>query len=247
MATKKCCCGGTCFGCCYPYDYLETPIPGNYAQIIRWEIDAPNCPAIDGLSGQFSPETTGPHDPMVECGFCLCYNNDSPIAYILGQAFFENGSGGCSNTPCGINLCLGLQCARVPPPTEETPDRCCQQFRLIVVLNGATPSGGDPVDIRGACFDQEGEDLNGNPNFPGCNGGSQNAVSNATQLTPSSCQCEDRENPTVQPFELVFDLSVLGFACDQYFAPGTPCEGNSKCCEPFNCSFSGATLTATRL
>jgi hypothetical protein len=242
MPTKRCCCGGPCKeGCCYPYEYLEVPTPGNYAQILVWVIDAPNCPAIDGATGQFSPETTGPHDPLLTCGFCLCYENSAEPEQILGTASFVNGEE-CSGTPCGMSVCFGLQCTR---SASSTGDECCKHFKLVVVFNAATPTGGDPVDTRGQCF--EGEELNGNPIFPGCNGGSQNSVDNATQLAPSFCQCEDQEADPPIDFELVFDLSVLGFGCPLGDFEGGPCDGITQCCEPVDCTFAGATMTVTKL
>lgn len=246
MPPRKCCCKD-CQGCCFPYDYLEPPdvmTAGNYAQILRWEIDAPNCPALDGLVGQFSPETTGPHDPLVFCGFCLCYNNTEAVETIIGTARTDDGIGGCTGTPCGITICFGLQCARTRPVTDEA--ECCNQFRLIVVFIGAVPDGGELVDTQSQCF--EGEGIGGNPNFPGCNITSDFPEDIARELTPVSCQCEDNEEIPPIPFEMVFDLSEISIICPEgNFGPGHPCEGFSRCCEPTGCSFVDATVTVTRL
>lgn len=246
MPTRRCCCGPheSCVdGCCFPYEYLEEPAPGNYAQILVWEIDAPYCPVppngINGATGQFSPETTGPHDPLLPCGFCLCYENTADPISILGAASYENGEE-CSSTPCQIGVCFGLQCTR---SVSSEGDECCKNFKLIVVFNASTPTGGEAVDTSGQCF--EGESLSGNPIFPGCNGGSQSSVVNATQLAPSFCQCEVTDPAT--PFELVFDLSSIGFGCPLGTFVGGPCDGVSQCCEPSSCSFAGATMTVTRL
>ena len=244
MPPKICCCED-CQGCCYPYDYLEPPaVPeaGTYAQIIKWVIDAPNCPELDGEEGQFSPETTGPHDPMVFCGFCLCYNNTDSVKTIDGTARVESGYNSCGSTPCGITICLGLQCARTQPVPEE---ECCNQFRLVVVFIGGYPEGGDPVDTDSQCF--EGEGINQNPNFPGCNITEEFTSDIARELQPAFCQCEDNEVDPPVPFEVVFNLSELSFGCPEGDFLTGPCEGFSRCCTPTNCSLVDATVTLTRL
>jgi len=193
------------------------------------------------LTGQFSPETTGPHDPLLICGFCLCYFNDSDTIFIEGTGHVVDGVD-CNGTPCGMSVCFGLQCAKSDGSNGED---CCRNFKLIVVFNAATPTGGEPVDTSGECFDGEG--MEGNPNFPGCNGESQTSADNSTQLVPSFCQCEDNEVDPPIPFELVFDLSVLGFGCPEGAFVGGPCDGLTRCCDPTSCSFAGATMTVTRL
>lgn len=244
----KCCCPEECHGCCFPYDYLEPPDvmeAGNYAQILRWEIDAPNCPSLDGTTGQFSPETTGPHDPMVFCGFCLCYVNTDAVKTIGPfSAWQDNGLGDCTATPCSMTLCFGLQCARTRPVNNL--EECCNQFRLVVVFIGAVPDGGELVDTSSQCF--EGEGIGGNANFPGCNITSDFPEDIARELAPSSCQCEDNEATPPVPFELVFDLSELSIICPEgNFGPGHPCEGLTRCCDITDCSFVDATVTVTRL
>lgn len=245
MPPKLCCCED-CQGCCFPYDYLEPPaVPsaGNYAQNIRWEIDAPNCPELDGLTGQFSPETTGPHDPLTTCGFCLCYNNTDAVRTIDGTANYIDGEE-CRQTSCAMILCFGLQCARTAPVTNL--EECCNQFRLVVMFIGAYPTGGELVDTRSECF--EGEGINQNPNFPGCNFSEEFPEDVARQLAPSFCQCEDNEVDPPVPFELVFDLGELAFGCPLGDWPdGSPCEGISRCCIPNACSLVDATVTVTRL
>lgn len=246
MPPRKCCCDETCHGCCFPYDYLEPPaVPtaGNYAQILRWEIDAPNCPDLDGRVGQFSPETTGPHDPMVFCGFCLCYFNTDTVAVIDADNRTVDGDT-CQQTPSTISICFGLQCARTRPVLTE--EECCNQFRFIVIFINAYPTGGELVDTQSQCF--EGEGIGGNPNFPGCNVTEDFPEEIARELSPSFCQCEDNEADPPVPFQLVFNLSELSFGCPLGNYPiGSPCEGFSRCSTPNNCSLVDATVTVTRL
>jgi hypothetical protein len=246
MPPRKCCCDEECQGCCFPYDYLEPPNvfeAGNYAQILKWEIDAPNCPELDGKTGQFSPETTGPHDPMVFCGFCLCYINNSTRTFINNVVnYFENGDE-CGETPSSIEICFGIQCAKTRPVTNE--EECCNQFRLVVIFFGAKIDGGELVDTSSECFENEG--VGGNPNFANCADTTDQPEDIARELRPVFCQCEDNEVDPPIPFQLVFDLEELAFFCPEgVFPEESPCAGLSRC-GVTTCSLEGATMTVERL
>ncbi len=250
MPPRKCCCG-ECGRCCYPSEYHEPPgypAAGWYAQILKWEIDAPLCPAIDGLVGQFQPETTGPHTFRIcedHLGneyrvFCLCYTNSTQVVTITGSAKFDNGTD-CIDTPCGVTMCFGLQCVEEPVTEPLDEEHCCKGFRLIVIFIGATPAGGEPIDTNSECF--EGEGIQGNPNFPGCNQPESFPARNARQIRPFFCQCEDVEQN--QEFELQFNLNNASPACGEFFIGGN-CAGQEKCCT-IPCSFAGATVKVTKL
>ena len=244
MAGKhnKCCCG--CIGCCLPYvpDDETCPTIGRRVKTLAWAISAPDCPAIDGVEGEFFPETTCPHDEFGPCGNCICMvNTDHYIGFILGVAKVDNGET-CGESPCGgLGFCFNLTCnPREPLVDEEDVEECCSRLKLLVLINGAdVVTGGEEVDVDGnECLDAT--ELDGEyTNFIGCPG---NEGSVLRQLSPLTCQCEDELDPEGTPFEVVFDLSELGFECDDFFSGG-PCDGLPTCCMPVDCTLAGATLT----
>lgn len=56
------------------------------------------------------------------------------------------------------------------------------------------------------------------------------------EIAPSSCACDE-----VGGISAIFPLDAVTFACNEVF-PSGPCSGQSKCCQPTSCNFSGATL-----
>lgn len=255
MGTKRCCCGPGCVGCCLPYNDPDESCspPGRRVKILAWTISAPYCPApggIDGLSGQFSPETTCPHDETGPCGNCLCMlNTDHSLGFLIGTAYYEETDNDancdppgsplpcCAATPCGgLGFCFNLMCNhREPLQDGELIDNCCGRLKLLVLINGADAIiGGDPVNLTdNVCLENLSGDIE--PNFAGCPGNSGSVL---VQLDSVECYCDDE----AQAFSVTFDLSVLQFSCAGGNGTGT-CSDKPACCLPSNCSLQGATLT----
>lgn len=243
MPTKRCCfCGNpSCVGCCFPWeDYDFGPLgTGRRVKIVSWEISAPNCAILDGLTGQLSPETTGPHSTFGGCGNCLCMvNTTHDIPSITGTAYFDN-LGVCSNTPCGITFCFNVFCDKNAPENEHPEAApCCERIKLLILTWGGKVIGGEEVDILGneCLLDLEGDDY---VSFFGCDGEGAQAL---LQLSPIACECDPDEPLN---FVVVYDLSELSFDCSELFPLGHPCEGLPVECCPNACSLAGATLTLT--
>lgn len=251
MATRRCCCGSGCVGCCLPYvdnDESCSP-PGRRVKILAWTLSAPNCPEIDGLTGQFSPETTCPHTATGPCGNCMCMvNTGHADTFVLGQAYYVEESNDslcdppgsplpcCALTSCGaVGFCFNLMCnAFEPLQSGELIDNCCGRLKLIVLVRGPDQiTGGDPVVLaNNECLDSINPE---DPNFAGCDGTGGVFL----QLDPVECYCEDDE--PLQEFEVVYDLSVIVFGCVGEADP--PCVDKPSCCMPFNCTLAGATIT----
>lgn len=250
---NKCCCGG-CAGCCLPFNDPDgsCPSPGRRVKNLAWAISAPFCPALDGLTGTLSPETTCPHNTIGPCGNCLCMvNTTHASSFVLGKAYYVESSDVfkcnpdplpcCATTPCGsIGMCFNLACnPNTPLLSDVDVAACCSRLKLLVLINGAeVVTGGDEVIVEGnECLDVT--ELDGQyTNFLGCPG---NEGSILRQLDPVSCECEDED--TMTEFEVVYDLSEFSFSCEDPPFSGGPCDGLPQCCLPDNCTLAGATLT----
>lgn len=256
MPTKRCCCEPGCVGCCLPYvdDDPSCVPPGRRVKILAWSISAPYCPApggIDGLTGEFFPETTCPHPYIGPCGNCLCMvNTGHENTFVLGEGYYVEESDDskcdppgsplpcCAKTPCGaVGFCFNLMCNQRAPLAEgELIDNCCGRLKLLILIRGADQvTGGDPVILENnECL----ENLNADdPSFLACPGSGAVFV----QLDPVECYCED-DDP-LQAFEVVFDLSVLVFGCSTTGVGPCSSSPGPGCCMPFACTLAGATLT----
>ena len=249
MPTKRCCCGGAggCLGCCFPWETFNFPPPGRNVTNLKWLIDAPNCAALHCQSGDFSPETTGPHEEVGGCGNCLCFENNAPGPLFINGVAYADVGGNCEAlTPCGFSMCFGLTCDadRIHSPDVGIAE-CCSAIKLLVKLSGFDGiEGGIGLNLSGECF--EGLLLGEEPVWPGCPSapGSINIY-----LSPVSCTCPDPEDPedTGCNFEVVYDLEELIPTCSLDFPPGHPCVGiKGDCCymdDPtLPCDLTGATL-----
>ena len=207
QALLECCeCG--CQGCCLPTD-----VDGNLEDI-PWEISAPSCPEIDGLTGVFNPidavpTGTGP------CGACGTYQNVSDPVVIPGEAAsgLENPVDfSCLFTPCGTSsLCFVLACETGTSGASGI-EECCG--RLVLWIGSDNPLAGDdgsrPQTIGGQTCD------------------------NWIKVLPNSCACD--------PLSAEFSLSGVAYVCDELDVwVGGPCDGELKCCQ-VSCPLGDATL-----
>lgn len=196
---KECCCA-TCIGCCLPT--AADPTPYDVVMIaIPWEVVAPGCPTIDGITGEFTP--IDPTAPGVgPCGYCMTYcDYGDTFVSIPGIAVIPlGGIVGCLETPCGFgNLKFILEC------NNDSASDCCGRLRLWVGMSldtGATLNGASTETPPSLC---------------GSNSGLQ-----WIKLAPTVCSCEGGMSAE-------FDIP-LSISCDEVWGPGD-CEGQPKCCQ----------------
>ena len=131
---------------------------------IPWEVVAPSCPSIDGVTGEFNP--IDPTNPGIgTCGYCMTYCvYESTLIVIPGvlRAPFTT----CDDSPCSSGeLKLVLEC------NDEVDEGCCEKLRLWVGLN---ISGGTLVGDNGTVpYD--------------CGVGT---ATSWVKLAPTTCTCE---------------------------------------------------------
>lgn len=229
----ECCCG--CVGSCFPYT-----CSGSVCTLtdIPWIIDAPNCPAIDGAFGVFSPFTLASSFRKGKCGPCVCYESVAIIT-LPGKQRSETGGGSES---------LGFG----DPIDPEGPPAICTTFDCTIPLRFYL---GFDASIEGCCTASlvvemlnTGLALNsGIPQKP-------NTIACIPQAVPvdntrfrqfdfDSCTCLPPLG-TGAGFSAIFDLSRITWTCKAGNHPAdSPCYPFSKCCELFGCSLAGATLS----
>jgi len=132
QALLECGCGctGNCIGCCFCSQFHAT-----HADYV---IDAPNCAALDGASGNVSGPDTG---IPTGCGSCVDLINTSSThevpTYVWDDSLPENG---CVPQPNGtFQFSFTLRCGTNQPESEtdpETTESCCRNVRLII-MDGA--------------------------------------------------------------------------------------------------------------
>ena len=123
----RCCCGGGCVGCCF--------CPGDPATNVDYVIDAPNCAALDGLTGNISGPDVG---TPTACGSCVSLPNNLTThlvpQYVWDDSIPENG---CVPQPdSDFQFRFLIKCDENQPASEtdpETTDPCCRNVRLLVV------------------------------------------------------------------------------------------------------------------
>lgn len=133
----KCCCEGTCPGCCMPVDEDGNALP------IPFEIDAPGC-AIDGFTGEFDPLALS--DVAGQCGICGTWGYGSYLS-ITGSLWNFNGID-CDLIPgCALQICMFLNCDTEHGIEDDQENgTCCRRMRLYVAttyrFDGATNNNG---------------------------------------------------------------------------------------------------------
>lgn len=219
----ECCCG--CTGACFPYTCVGSVCT---LEDIPWVIDAPNCPAIDGASGVFSPfgGNTGFRDG--KCGPCKCYQSISTIS-MPGKQRLEIGGGGPLDPP---GFCTTFDCA-IPLKFylgfDASIQGCCTASIVVEMLNSelALNSGIPQKPNTIACIPQV---------IPADN-------TRFRQFEFDSCTCLTPYD-TGAGFSAIFDLSRVAWFCKfGNHPPESACFPFSKCCELFGCSLGGATLS----
>lgn len=129
LTCKACCCdcGGSCVGCCF---CNQSP-----ATNVDYEISAPNCSALDGITGNISGPDTG---TATGCGSCVSLPNNSQFHEVPTFVWDDSiPSNGCVPQP-GANFQFRflLKCDENQPNSETdsaTTDPCCRNVRLLVV------------------------------------------------------------------------------------------------------------------
>lgn len=226
------CCG--CDGACFPESCV-----GDVCTLldVPWEITAPSCPAIDGMTGNFSPFGGYSSYDRSECGPCVCYEAITELS-LPGKIYLELGGGGgvgeegggggggdppptCVESPCTIDLKLYLA-------IDASIPGCCRVVvvvELLSVVDGLALTSGDV---------QTPETLNCIPQAT--------PVDNDRfrQFEFDSCTCL----PDRAGFTALFDLSRITWECTLgNHPPSSLCYPNSLCCVLDGCSLAGATLT----
>lgn len=186
---KECTCEDGCVGCCLPIEADPAP----YAVLmsnIPWEVVAPSCPSVHGVSGVFTP--IDPTNPGIgSCGYCMtyCVYEDTLIVVPGTLKVPFDGITGCLDSPCSHgSLKLVLEC------NDAIEAGCCERLRLWV---GMTLSGGTLVGDTGDVP-------------PGECGGS---ATSWVKLSPSACTCDGG-------LSAEFALSGLSINCDEVFVGG---------------------------
>ena len=126
-----CGCEGGCIGCCFCNQFPATNVD--------YVIDAPNCAALDGLTGNISGPDTG--DPT-GCGSCVALINTSTTheipRFVWDDSIPENG---CVPQPDGtLQFYFLIKCDENQPESETDPgttDPCCRNVRLLIVDSSA--------------------------------------------------------------------------------------------------------------
>lgn len=215
------CCG--CRGACFPEDCV-----GDVCSLldIPWEISAPSCADIDGLTGNFSPFGGYSSYSRNECGPCVCYESIIELS-LPGKIYLEVGGGEgeppamCVEGACTIDLKLYLA-------IDSSIDGCCKVVvvvELLSVVDGLALNSGQYQNV--------------------------DALSCIPQVTPvdndrfrqfefDSCTCL----PDRAGFSAVFSLDRITWECTLGDHPiSSVCYPNSLCCVLDGCSLAGATLT----
>ena len=106
-----------CYGCCLPVDLTQPTYPKGVLVTIPWEVVAPSCPAINGVSGVFTP--VDPTNPGIgPCGYCGTYcvieNTLIVIPGTIKVPFTP-----CFTSPCSLGeIKLVLECNDTSQLTE---------------------------------------------------------------------------------------------------------------------------------
>lgn len=207
-AVTECCCRG-CVGCCFtvqedPYRVLDVP----------WEVSAPNCPEIDGVTGILT--SVDPTSPVRgPCGPCNTWCNIGPDYIELTGISRVPIDGVCTTTPCSLGqMCMVMECNEQEVTIPEM-DPCCSRVRMWLGLT-----------------------LGANSILNGDDGSRPSASCGQTcttwvKIAPSSCSCEGGT------LSAIFNISGLTINCAT-FTDG-PCAGEPVCCQ-INCDLSGATI-----
>lgn len=225
-ALLECGCGCGCVGACFPVNRNVTP---NVLVDIPWTISAPNCPAIDGLTGVFQPFNAS----WVEsnCGPCTCYESTVNLSLPAKRKLSVGGDDGdpetldpppfCSEASVPIVLKFWLT-------TDNTIEGCCKVAILVELV-----SYGDGNDL--SCGNLVNDnDLNCLP-----------FVSPADpkiyrKFALDLCTCLGVD----EGFMGEFDLSRICWSCSLGTHLGDACpDGSSLCPELDGCSLVGATLS----
>lgn len=118
-----------CIGCCFPLDDY-----GDLAEI-PFEVGAPSCPEVDGLSGVFTHDAIEPQNKV--CGSCGSFSWTKPGPQFLMEipSVFYNpdGMGGCDAIPGdGLAIRFALYCDGEfnLGDAPGLPD-CCRRLRLV--------------------------------------------------------------------------------------------------------------------
>lgn len=214
-AILKCECCQLCPGCCMPVDGNGIPIDFDFS------ISAPNCPALDGTIGTFTPLAIleGYGDA---CGVCGQWGYNS-ILEVPGCQWQGAPDTDCEcSVVCTLIICLSLYCNSElygAADPEVAVDACCKRLRLKVaasfIFPGSEPNDGNAEqDVR---------------------------CDNADYFPPTSCECTGTTDVTA-----IFPLHNLTVECTEFYTIddgfGPDCVGKPKCCVLSNCDFTGATL-----
>ncbi len=125
-----CGCSGECVGCCFCSQF-----PATNADYV---IDAPNCAALDGATGNVSGPDTG---IPTGCGSCVSLVNSlqthSVPTYTWDDSIPENG---CVPQPgAAFQFRFALKCDANQATSETDPnttEACCRNVRLLVLNAG---------------------------------------------------------------------------------------------------------------
>lgn len=124
---RKCLCNcGECTGCCF--------CPGDPATNVSYVIDAPNCAAMDGVTGNISGPDVG---TVTGCGSCVSLPNNSQThgipTFVWDDSIPENG---CVPQPgAEFQFRFIMKCDENQPSNETDPnttEACCRNVRLVV-------------------------------------------------------------------------------------------------------------------
>jgi hypothetical protein len=165
VACKQCSCEELqgCYGCCLPVDLAQPLYPAGVLVTIPWEVVAPSCPTINGVSGVFTP--VDPTNPGIgPCGYCGTYCVIENTLIVI-PGIFKVPFDPCFTSPCSLGeIKLVLECNDTSQLTG-----CCDRLRLWV---GVSISGGTLVGDTGE-------------KPPTCFG----TVNSWVKLSPSTCTC----------------------------------------------------------
>lgn len=120
------CCGSDCLGCCFCGGYPATNV--------EYVIDAPNCAALDGATGNIS----GPDaDTEGSCGQCTALVNNLNCHSVPTYVWDDSMPGECIPQPgAEFQFTFILRCDANQPESEtdpETTEQCCRNIRLVVM------------------------------------------------------------------------------------------------------------------
>jgi hypothetical protein len=132
QALLQCGCGcvGSCTGCCFC-----SQSPATNADYV---IDAPNCAALDGASGNVSGPDTG---TATNCGSCVDLINSSTNhavpTFVWDDSIPDNGC--VPQIGAEFQFRFALLCNTNQPESETDPmttETCCRNVRLVVLDTG---------------------------------------------------------------------------------------------------------------